>query len=126
MKLPAQFTKFVLIGFVNTAIHYSVFILLFRVFGVLMLVASGIGYSLGVLNSFIMNRKWTFEMNNKANIPEFTKFVIVNVVSLIVNLGALRVLVQNIGLIPELGQVGAIGASIIVNFVGNKWWTFKS
>ncbi len=126
MKITTQFIKFALIGVVNTVVHYSVFLLLFRVFGVLMLLSSGIGYSLGVLNSFVMNRRWTFKMVNKANLPEFSRFVVVNVVSLLVNLVVLRALVQNIGVMPEIGQIGAIVASVLVNFSGNKWWTFKA
>ena len=125
MRLNTQFITFVLIGTVNTAIHYSVFILLFRVFGLPMLMASGIGYCMGVLNSFIMNRKWTFQMPTKANMTEFGRFVLVNLFSLLVNMTALHVLVRYGGLVPEIGQAGAIGASIMVNFTCNKCWTFR-
>ena len=42
-----------------------------------------------------------------------------------VNVLTLKVLVAIVGILPEVAQVLAIGASLIVNFVGNKWWTFR-
>ncbi len=126
MKITTQLTKFILVGFVNTAVHYSIFLFLFRVFDLHMLLSSGIGYLVGVINSFIINRRWTFEIVSSANWLEFSKFVVVNVFSLVINLAVLHMAVKEIGMMPEIGQVGAIGFAVVINFAGNKWWTFKA
>jgi putative flippase GtrA len=121
-----QFLKFGMIGLVNTGIHYGVFLLLFRPFGFHYLLASSIGYCAGLINSFILNKRLTFRTMGTRTDIEFAKFVLVNVLALATNLGALKVFVSLIHLIPEVGQVFAIGFSIVINFLGNKIWTFSS
>lgn len=125
MKTGVQFIRFSIIGGLNTLLHYIVFILLFRFVGVDMILASALGYSVGILNSFILNRNWTFNISNKVSLKEFFKFLIVNLVSMGGNLLTLKVLVTGLNIIPEAAQALAIMASLILNFVGNKFWTFR-
>jgi putative flippase GtrA len=125
MKTGKQFVKFGIVGVVNTAVQFVVFYLLFRQLHLPMMVSSGLGYMAGVINSYLINRVWTFEVKEKKKAGEFMRFVAVNIVSMGVNLGALKLLVVYGGLLPELAQAFAIAASLVVNFAGNKWWTFR-
>ena len=120
-----QFIKFATIGFLNTMIHYGVFLLLFRLAGVHYLLASSIGYCAGLINSFILNKTLTFRTKGTRTGIEFVKFVLVNVLALGANLLVLKFSVLFLDLIPELGQIFAIGFSIVINFLGNKIWTFR-
>lgn len=120
-----QFAKFGLVGFVNTAIHYAVFYVLYSLFGVHYLVASAIGYAAGLVNSYLMNRTWTFKSRRSDKTLEFSVFVLVNVVSLGLNLIALKLLVSRGHVPPEFAQIIAIAFSLTANFAGNKFWTFK-
>ncbi len=122
MGSSRQFVVFSLIGLLNTAVHYCVFLLLFRAFGMPMLFASAIGYASGMANSYFMNRRWTFRVVAPPSTGEFLRFALVNLASLAVNLVVLEFLVGVGQLAPELAQVAAIAASLIVNFVGNKKW----
>ena len=124
MGSARQFLVFALIGVVNTAVHFVVFVVLLRVFDVPMLAASTIGYCAGVANSYVMNRLWTFKVTTRANSREFLRFAAVNIISLGINLLVLKYLAANVGLGPEVAQIGAIGASLVANFAGNKWWAF--
>jgi putative flippase GtrA len=103
-KTGIQFIKFSLIGFLNTGIHYGIFLLLFRFFGIHYLIASGIGYCAGVINSFILNKLWTFKTKGTRKDVEFAKFVVVNMVSLAINVGSLKFFVAFVGMRPELGR----------------------
>ena len=125
MNLSRQFMAFCLIGVVNSTIHYVVFLFLFRVLGGPMLPASGLAYGCGLLNSYFMNRHWTFRSVQRRSISEFARFTLVNVVALATNLVGLQVLVDRGGWRPELAQIVAIGASLVINFAGNRWWTFR-
>jgi len=125
MKTSVQFVKFGLVGVLNTIVHYLVFLLLFRIVGVAMIAASALGYMVGVANSFMLNRRWTFEVSGPSAGTEFVKFTVVNLVSLGMNLLALQLLVSLAGIMPEIAQVMAILCTLVVNFFGNKWWTFK-
>jgi len=121
-----QIVKFLIVGLINTGIHYVVFLLLYRLIDVNYLIASVVGYSCGLLNSFILNKRWTFKTINVRKDIEFVKFIIVNVVALAVNIAALRFLVEAMGIKPEISQIAAIGFSLVINFLGNKFWTFQT
>lgn len=120
-----QFLKFSLIGLLNTSLHYFVFLALYRLFSVHYLVASTIGYSVGLLNSFVLNRKWTFKSKENGVSGELFRFLIVNLCALMVNLFVLKGCTLFAGIRPEVGQIAAICFSVVVNFFGNKLWTFR-
>lgn len=124
--MVAQFVKFGLVGVLNTALHYTVFYGLYSLLGLNYLVASAIGYSIGLINSYILNRNWTFQSQNTDRRREFARFAWVNLLSLGINLVALKALVVWAGLQPEVAQVFAILFSLVANFVGNRFWTFNS
>lgn len=126
MRLEAQFLRFCMIGGLNTAIQYVVFLVLFRVFGFYMVASSAVGYLAGILNSYLLNRRFTFQVANRWSPAEFLRFFLINLVAMGVNLGLLKVLVARFSVLPEIAQVVAIGGSLVVNFAGNKWWTFQS
>jgi len=121
-----QFAKFSVIGVFNTGIHYGIFLLLFRVGGVFYLLASTIGYCAGLINSFVLNRSWTFPSTGVRKEIEFAKFVVVNIVALLINVGMLKCFVGYLNIVPEVGQLLAIGFSMTANFLGNKFWSFQS
>ena len=121
-----QFTIFALIGILNTAIHFVVFYIVLHHFNFHYLIASIIGFLSGVLNSYWCNRRWTFNRDRSSrSMYEFLRFLLVNVLALLTNLGVLAVLVANAGFKPELAQAVSIAFSTTVNFVGNKLWTFQ-
>lgn len=119
-----QFIKFALVGILNSAIQYLVFLLLYSLVGTQYLLASVIGYVAGMTNSYILNRRWTFGSRNQQLLTELGKFVVVNLVALSANLGLLFLLVSTGVMVPQWAQVLAITGSTLVNFVLNKVWTF--
>ena len=46
--------------------------------------ANSIGFTLAVINNFILNRNWTFE-NNNAVAPQFLRFLLVSLSGLAIN-----------------------------------------
>ncbi|MFZ2446965.1 MAG: GtrA family protein [Syntrophobacteraceae bacterium] len=125
-KTLIQFFKFCAVGLLNSGIHYGVFLVLIRYPGMHYLAASAIGYCSGVLNSFVWNKHWTFRTRDARTDIEFAKFVTVNLASFLINLGSLSLFVNGLDISPEPGQALAISCALCVNFLGNKFWTFKS
>lgn len=119
-----QFIRFAVVGVLNSAIQYLVFLFLYSFTGTQYLIASIIGYVAGMTNSYILNRRWTFGSRNQKRLTELSRFVAVNLISLGVNLGLLFLLVSIGNMAPQLAQVVAIVGSTLVNFVLNKLWTF--
>jgi putative flippase GtrA len=121
-----QFITFSIIGVINTLIHYGVFIILLNTTKLHYLLSSTIGYFIGIINSYILNKNITFKSKSKNHLAEFFKFVAVNIMALAVNLLILKSLVDILELAPEFAQVFGILGSLTANFLGNKIWTFKT
>ena len=88
-----QFVRFCLVGVLNTAITYAVFFSLYHGLRLHYLAASAVGYLVGLANSYLVNRAWTFRGFSDGTGGEMARFVAVNAVALGANLGALRLLV---------------------------------
>jgi putative flippase GtrA len=55
-----QFAKFGVVGISNTLLTLVIYTVLLKAFGVWYLAASAIGFTAGTINSFLLNRRWTF------------------------------------------------------------------
>jgi putative flippase GtrA len=121
----AQFIKFAVVGVLNTAIHYGVFYALYRFAGVYHLVASGAGFCAAVTHSYILNKFWTFKRRGSRVHEEFLKFFLVSLLSLCVNLTGMAILVELLAVHPPLAQLVTIGITLVLNFLGNRFWTFR-
>ena len=55
-----QFVKFGIVGVSNTALAFAIYTVLLKLFGVWYLAASAIGFIVGAINGFLLNRRWTF------------------------------------------------------------------
>ncbi len=109
----------------NTAIHYGVFYSLYEFVGLYYVLASGIGFCLAVTNSYFFNKYWTFKRRGSDMRREFVKFFIVNIVSLSINLACMAIVVVLFAMYPPVAQLVTIGVTLVVNFTGNKFWTFR-
>ena len=119
-----KFIRFGLVGFSNTTITFGVFYLLSEVLGVNYMLSSLVGYALGVVNSFILNKKWTFADTDKRILQQLLKFTVVNLVSLGVNLSVLYIGVEVFHLAKTIAQIMAVGFSIVANFIGSRLFVF--
>jgi putative flippase GtrA len=122
-----QLVIFSCIGVINTAIDYTVYSLLVWSGAVHYLIAACVGYTAGLINSFFLNRLFTFPLPTgmKRRNYEWPRFVVVNLASLGCNLALLWLFVDRVGLDPYRGRLVAIAGSLMVNFLGNKLWTFR-
>ena len=118
-----QFLRFCTVGAGNTAVDFTTFFLL-TLAGVPYLLAQVFSYSAGMVNSFFVNRKWTFGVARKTNVSEIVKFIIVNGLSLLVSFGLLLILHDVIHLDLWLDKLVATGGSMVVNYMGSRLWVF--
>ncbi|MGP9074919.1 GtrA family protein [Geobacillus thermodenitrificans subsp. calidus] len=113
--------RFAVVGASNTIVDFVVFFLLTAA-GVPAAAAQVVSYGAGVINSYIWNRRWTFQVKRKANIKEVLRFLVVNGLSF----GAsLAVLLAAERLAPLwLAKLAATIAGMAVNFIGSRYWVF--
>ncbi|NLU07610.1 GtrA family protein [uncultured Clostridium sp.] len=124
LKLLSRFSA---TGVLNTIIDFLVFTLCQSIIGLYYTVSQVVGYSCGVANSFIFNKKWTFQYDNpdKNIVHEILQFVVVNIVSLIITVIFMKLLVDRFALNVYISKVIVTFAAQMINFLSYKIWVFN-
>ena len=123
--LLIQFVKFGIVGVSNTLLTFVVYTLLLKVFGVWYLAASAIGFAVGTINSFLLNRRWTFRGHvGDALTP--LRWTVVQCCGLGVNEGLLYVFVHDARVDKLLSQAFATAVVTVTTFLANRAWTFRT
>ncbi len=121
-----QIAKFMAVRVLNTAIDAGVYLILTRWLGFssALVLAKGIAYVIGMVNSFFWNRSWTFGDNG--NIWRAAGlFTLTHIFALAINAGTMA-FVLGVMQLPEIIALGAAtAASFVWNFVLNKLVVFK-
>jgi putative flippase GtrA len=119
-----QFVKFGIVGISNTLITFAVYTVLLKVFGVWYIAASAIGFVVGAINGFLLNRRWTFAGHvGDAYTP--VRWGIVQTGGLGLNLALLYAFVHGAGLDKLVAQALATVAVTVSTFFVNRAWTFR-
>ena len=126
LNAPAivQFVKFGIVGVSNTLLSFAVYTPLLKAFGVWYVAASGIGFTVGAVNGFLLNRRWTFRGHvGDALTP--VRWFVVQGCGLGLNLGLVYMFVDGFGIDKLVGQVPATAIVTVLTFFANRAWTFK-
>ena len=121
-----QFIKFCLIGVLNTGIDFLLYGLLTRVFDVFFLLANIISVVVAMTFSFFANKTITFKNKETGILKQYSKFVFINTFGLILNNIILFIGVRVLNLNDLLAKFGAIVLTLVVNFIGMKYWAFAT
>jgi putative flippase GtrA len=122
--IAAQFVKFGIVGVSNTLLTFAVYTLLLKGFGVWYIAASAIGFAVGAVNGFLLNRRWTFREHVGDALTPLRWFVVQGC-GLLFNLGLVYLFVQHAGLDKLLGQACATAIVVVLTFFANRSWTFR-
>ncbi|MHC6178709.1 GtrA family protein [Clostridium sp. JNZ X4-2] len=124
LKLLSRFSA---TGVLNTVIDFAVFTLCQSAIGLHYTTSQIIGYSCGVANSFVFNKKWTFEYKNsdKKYVYELIQFILVNVVSLFITVLLMKFLVNNFNFNIYVSKIVVTLAAQAINFLLYKLWVFN-
>ena len=133
-----QFTKFVVIGVINTGVDFLVLNLEMMLTGIskgpYMLVQNAISFSIATINSYFFNKYWTFQDSSKKYAgKKFSQFLAVSFVGVAINSLVVFAITTYIPpmfgissvLWANLAKLAATGISLIWNFAGYKFWVFK-
>lgn len=113
-----------MVGIGNTTIDLGVFFAL-SFAGIPYLLAQVLAYSTGVVNSFVLNRKWTFRIQGKTSWWEMSSFLLVNLSSLLLSSLLLFILYDVCHIQLWLSKLAATGLCLLVNFTANRLWVFN-
>jgi putative flippase GtrA len=103
---------------ITSGFYYSVF--------------KAISFTCGVINSYIWNKRWTFQKGKKFEKKEFSKFFTVSLIAFGVNIGvaSILVIIGPIGNISSyawanISALAAAGFTTLINFFGYKYIVFR-
>lgn len=122
--LMGQAVRFGAVGVLNTGVDFLMFTLSLKVFLFPLLLSQAIGYSCGVVNSFFVNRVFTFRAREVRSFGAFSVFVLINLVSLGVSLLVISWLENAFAVNVYLAKIAATAAAMAINFVGSRWLVF--
>ena len=124
-----QFVKFGIVGASNTILTFVIYSVAV-VIGVHYAIALVLGYIVGSLNSYLLNRHWTFRAGHLAHAKVGTRFAVVQVCAIAANEGLLYLLVHHAGFDSShkkiLAQAILTIPVLAVTFFINRYWAFAS
>jgi putative flippase GtrA len=129
MRRPAnwlQLVRFGLVGGVGFAVNLAVYSLFVHPVGVDYRVASVVAWLVAVINNFVLNRHWTFDARAGRAHFQALRFLVVSLVAEGCSLLLLTLFVEGVGIAKIPAQALAVAASMPLNFLGNKLWSFRA
>lgn len=108
--------RFGLVGILNTLLDFGVFLLLARVVGIPVALANTVSYSVGLANSFVCNKLWTFG-SVPQRLPVGRQFIFFAAL----NLAGLALSTLIVTALQSLGLTMAKLISVPVVFAWNYW-----
>ena len=114
-------------GVVNTLVDYLSYTLLLFIpfFAENYVLAQIIGYSLGLCNSLVLNKRWTFAQREPMTRRQLACFLAVNLAALAASTGILVLTQERMQMNRYIGKAISVVGSMAVNFVGNKLLVFR-
>ncbi len=135
--LLRQLLRFGLVGGLNTLVDLLILnglLLLFPTTSTLMLlIYSSLAFSLGAVNSFLLNKYWTFGSRQKTTRGEVVRFVMTTLcgigwstIILWLASNVLHPFLINTTLWANASKVIAIAGTALINYLGMRLWVFVS
>lgn len=118
-----QFARFAVVGLASNGLLYLAYLGLTAA-GVPPKAAMTTLYVAGVLQTFVVNRRWTFE-HRGAGRPALFRYGMVYAAGYLLNLAALEVLVTRMGMPHQAVQAAMILVVAGFTFVMQRCWVFR-
>jgi len=128
MRRPAnwlQLVRFGIVGGVGFVVNVAVYALFVHSVGLDYRAANVVAWLVAVINNFVLNRHWTFDARGGRAHAQAIRFLIVSLVAEGCSLLLLTLFVQGAGIAKVPAQALAVAASMPLNFLGNKLWSFR-
>jgi putative flippase GtrA len=146
-----EFIKFIIVGFSNFVISFTIFYLLYKKWHFFSFLLEGLGragnilsnfistigiktvdasfaniisYIFGLINSFILNRFWTFKACYES-MKQFKRFVILNISCLALSTFTIFIFIDILNWPYKIVWITVMSFIMILNFIINKHWVFK-
>jgi putative flippase GtrA len=115
-KYQARFIRFGVVGVLNTLVDYGVFWALTHHGGVWLMGANTLSFSCAALNSYLLNKYWTFGHKTRPGLREFRNYIAVVLAGFAVSSLSLYILAHGLG--PYGAKAVSIALTMLWNYFG--------
>lgn len=119
-----KLVKFGITGVANTLVDYVVFLLLVAL-GLDVYFSQCCSFVAGMLNSYLINRRWTFQTKQRFFSLQIVKFVLSNLSVLAVSMILLKLFMDVVGWSIPLAKLAAVCITMGINFLVSRLWVFR-
>jgi len=123
--ISSQLIKFALVGITGMGLDFGTTWLLKEKVKINKFMANAAGFSIAVVNNFMLNKYWTFDNQNAIATEQFVKFLVISIIGLCINSLLLFILLKKIKGNFYLVKLAVIGLVFFWNFSANYLYTFK-
>ena len=128
-KWAASFLRFCVVGIVNTSIDFTMYFSLTRGINFFLthfLIANLLAFLCANAFSYWANKYWTFQDKSRQYFFQYGKFLITSLLALGAIQTTLYICVHLFDWWDLLAKIIALCVSVIINFVGARFWAFKN
>ncbi len=133
--LLKQLSRFGLVGALNTALDLLVLNGLLALFPTTktpaILLYTALAYSVGAVNSFLLNKHWTFERQHTTTLAELARFSATTACGIAGNMAFIALasvvphpFLSNVVAWTNLSKVFALSSTSLLSFLGLRLWVF--
>lgn len=126
MKTVEQIIKYGLVGVSNTLITMAVIWVMMKGLGCAEGLSNFTGYVAGLLNSFVWNKQWTFKGSEAGWTKSACRFAIAFAVCYVLQYGLVLLLNHSLPIDHYYNHLIGMVFYTALNFVMNKFYTFKA
>jgi len=124
LELGLKFLKFCTVGFSGLAIDFGITYLAKEKLKFNKYVANSLGFSLASTSNYFLNKVWTFHDTNPDAITQFSKYIFIALIGLLLNNLIIYLLVNKKEVTFYWAKLIAIGIVVFWNFIANYNFTF--
>ena len=117
-----QFVRYAIVGLASNLIGYLLYIVLTRL-GLGPKIAMSLLYVVGVLQTFVFNKRWSFRFDGAPK-PALVRYATIYALGYVINFLALMIFVDQIGLPHQLVQGVMILVVAVMLFIAQRYWVF--
>lgn len=117
-----KFFKFIIVGFSGMIVDFSITILLKEKLKVNRYISNSAGFTIAASSNYLFNRFWTFESNNPKVFVEYSTFILISLIGLIINNLVIYLIEKKLKF--YFAKFLAIIITSIWNFTANYYFNF--
>uniref|UniRef100_UPI004047C2B7 GtrA family protein n=1 Tax=Roseivirga sp. TaxID=1964215 RepID=UPI004047C2B7 len=124
LELGLKFLKFCTVGFSGLAIDFGITYLTKEKLKFNKYVANSLGFTIASTSNYFLNKVWTFHDTSPDAITQFSKYIFIALIGLLLNNLIIYLLVNKKELTFYWAKLIAIGIVVFWNFIANYNFTF--